>query len=243
MQSKGATNLAHEVYGPNVRALTDVREYLLVEGLDIDAAGDVVVGYHPHGDEQRMVHKLPAVENTLSEVTVRATKDAPERIVHKFNPYNDDFDLREQFMNDMGRSGGFMALPFPLDFNSGQPTQKSEDGYLLPLMGADLRSGQDFSEDTSGSVHAYTRNYMYIYENACKYQYLDYLKKNKEYYNFYSDDKEYLKSEIVSSGDVILLANGGHGFECMEETEMFEIKQGPYAGENDKTRFEPHKFV
>ena len=189
MQSKGATNLAHEVYGPNVRALTDVREYLLVEGLDIDAAGNVVVGYHPHGDEQRMVHKLPSVENMLSEVTVRATNDAPERIVHKFSPYNDNFDLREQFMNDMGRSGGFMALPFPLDFNSGQPTQKSEDGYLLPLMSADLRSGQDFSEDTSGSVHAYTRNYMYIYENACKYQYLDYLKKNKEYYNFYSDDK------------------------------------------------------
>ena len=27
-------------------------------------------------------------------------------------------------------------------------------------------------------------------------------------------------------------------FECLEETEMYEIKQGPYAGEADKTRFE-----
>jgi hypothetical protein len=35
-----------------------------------------------------------------------------------------------------------------------------------------------------------------------------------------------------------LLAAGGHGFEMLEDTEMFEIKQGPYAGENDKTRFE-----
>ena len=68
------------------------------------------------------------------------------------------------------------------------------------------------------------------------------IKKGKMRCDFYTDDKEYLKSEIVETGDVILLANGGHGFECLEETEMFEIKQGPYAGETDKTRFEPHKF-
>ena len=41
---------------------------------------------------------------------------------------------------------------------------------------------------------------------------------------------------------MLLLASGGHGFECLEETEMFEIKQGPYAGDADKTRFAPHKF-
>ena len=59
---------------------------------------------------------------------------------------------------------------------------------------------------------------------------------------FYSNEKEFLESVIIETGDVILLVSGGHGFECLEETEMFEIKQGPYAGENDKTRFEPHKF-
>ena len=26
----------------------------------------------------------------------------------------------------------------------------------------------------------------------------------------------------------------------IEEIEMYEVKQGPYAGEADKTRFEPH---
>lgn len=30
----------------------------------------------------------------------------------------------------------------------------------------------------------------------------------------------------------------GHGFEILEETEMIEVKQGPYAGEQDKTRFD-----
>jgi len=36
---------------------------------------------------------------------------------------------------------------------------------------------------------------------------------------------------------VILLATGGHGFEVLEESEMIEVKQGPYAGDADKTRF------
>lgn len=65
------------------------------------------------------------------------------------------------------------------------------------------------------------------------------IKRGKLRCDFYTDDHEYIKSIILESGDVILLASGGHGFECLEETEMYEIKQGPYAGEMDKTRFEP----
>lgn len=68
------------------------------------------------------------------------------------------------------------------------------------------------------------------------------IKKGKLRCDFYTDEKEYLESVVLETGDVILLASGGHGFECLEEVEMFEVKQGPYAGENDKTRFEPHKF-
>lgn len=68
------------------------------------------------------------------------------------------------------------------------------------------------------------------------------IKKGKLRCDFYSNNQEYLESQIIETGDVILLVSGGHGFECIEETEMFEVKQGPYAGENDKVRFEPHKF-
>lgn len=38
--------------------------------------------------------------------------------------------------------------------------------------------------------------------------------------------------------DAILLIQGGHGFEVLEEVERIEVKQGPYVGEEDKTRFE-----
>jgi len=65
-----------------------------------------------------------------------------------------------------------------------------------------------------------------------------FIKKGKLRVDFYGDDKNYLKSRILNSGDVILLAAGGHGFEVLDDVEMFEVKQGPYAGENDKTRFE-----
>lgn len=56
--------------------------------------------------------------------------------------------------------------------------------------------------------------------------------------DFYTDGQEYLESTILEAGDVILLAYGGHGFEMLEPTEIIEVKQGPYAGEQDKTRFE-----
>ena len=55
--------------------------------------------------------------------------------------------------------------------------------------------------------------------------------------DFYSDAKRYLVSHVLQSGDVILLISGGHGFEVLEEVEMIEVKQGPYAGDRDKTRF------
>jgi mannose-6-phosphate isomerase-like protein (cupin superfamily) len=55
--------------------------------------------------------------------------------------------------------------------------------------------------------------------------------------DFYDPDQRYLESRILKAGDVILLIQGGHGFEVLEEVEMIEVKQGPYVGEQDKTRF------
>ena len=65
-----------------------------------------------------------------------------------------------------------------------------------------------------------------------------FIKKGKLRVDFYNDDKNYLESRILTAGDIILLVKGGHGFEVLDETEMIEVKQGPYMGESDKTRFE-----
>lgn len=56
--------------------------------------------------------------------------------------------------------------------------------------------------------------------------------------DFYDIAQHYLESRALQAGDTILLATGGHGFEVIEEIEMLEVKQGPYAGEEDKTRFD-----
>lgn len=63
------------------------------------------------------------------------------------------------------------------------------------------------------------------------------IKRGRLRVDFYDDRQTYLESHVLEAGDVILLAAGGHGFEVLDEVEMIEVKQGPYAGEQDKTRF------
>ena len=63
------------------------------------------------------------------------------------------------------------------------------------------------------------------------------VRKGRLRVDFYDAGRKYLESRVVEAGDVILLAAGGHGFEVLEEIEMIEVKQGPYGGEADKTRF------
>ena len=64
-----------------------------------------------------------------------------------------------------------------------------------------------------------------------------FIRSGKARVDFYDDEQNYLESRILRQGDVLLLAYGGHGFEMLEPTEMIEVKQGPYAGDEDKTRF------
>ena len=66
-----------------------------------------------------------------------------------------------------------------------------------------------------------------------------FIKSGKVRVDFYDEDQTYLESRILNHGDVILLAFGGHGFEMLEASEIIEVKQGPYAGDADKTRFKP----
>jgi len=56
--------------------------------------------------------------------------------------------------------------------------------------------------------------------------------------DLYDSTREWVTDIILSKGDVIFLIAGGHGFEMIEDSEMLEIKQGPYSGlTNDKTHF------
>lgn len=65
-----------------------------------------------------------------------------------------------------------------------------------------------------------------------------FIKSGKVRVDFYDDNKQYLESRIINQSDVILLAHGGHGFKMLEESEIIEVKQGPYVGKEDKVRFD-----
>ena len=65
-----------------------------------------------------------------------------------------------------------------------------------------------------------------------------FVKSGKVRVDFYSDNQEYFESRVLNNGDIILLANSGHGFVTLEESEIIEVKQGPYFEKEDKVRFE-----
>ena len=56
-------------------------------------------------------------------------------------------------------------------------------------------------------------------------------------------DEKNVQTSLITlmTGDVILLAHGGHEIVMNSECEILEVKQGPYAGPNDKTHLEIHK--
>jgi len=54
----------------------------------------------------------------------------------------------------------------------------------------------------------------------------------------YDSNRIPIGHRVLESGDLILLCGGGHSFEILEESSMIEVKQGPFAGNEDKTRFD-----
>jgi len=55
--------------------------------------------------------------------------------------------------------------------------------------------------------------------------------------DLYDNEVKLLKSVVLSSGDTILLAQGGHKVEILDNAKIIAIKQGPYAGFDDKDFF------
>jgi hypothetical protein len=64
------------------------------------------------------------------------------------------------------------------------------------------------------------------------------LRKGRIRVTLFGSMKETIAIFELTPGDVILLAHGGHMIEMLEDSEILEVKQGPYAGPDDKTHFE-----
>ncbi len=64
------------------------------------------------------------------------------------------------------------------------------------------------------------------------------VKKGRVRVDFFDNARRPVFSEIVKSGDTIMICAAGHGFEFLADTVMIEIKQGPYVGILDKVRLD-----
>lgn len=85
------------------------------------------------------------------------------------------------------------------------------------------------------SIDAHVHNL--VHRNVVLTQEVLFIKRGKLRVDFYDEYEDYLESRDLDAGDVILLVSGGHGFKVLEDVEMIEVKQGPYAGDNDKKCF------
>lgn len=57
--------------------------------------------------------------------------------------------------------------------------------------------------------------------------------------DLYTSDRKPAASRELRAGDILVLVAGGHGFAFLEDSEVIEVKAGPYRGEHDKVRFTP----
>ena len=152
-----ANAVMREMYGSNKKATVALREYLMVLGYDMDGKGKFLTEYMPQAGEERTHFTLPEksmYKTNAKGVSVLDTKTASS-----------------DFAGKISNSGGFLELSFSLKFPDGRELKKDEASgkYLLPVMSAYLRSGQEFADGTL-SVHDYTGHYVNLYVQALKYQ-------------------------------------------------------------------------
>ncbi len=130
---------------------------------------------------------------------------------------------------------------------------KSDDGEVLALVvrgdydreGITFFTPDDYSQQIAYMHHPKGHIIMPHVHNELRREVLYtketiFMKKGHMRCDLYSEMNVYQESIRLDAGDVLLLVSGGHGFVCETETEFFEIKQGPYAGDGDKTRFDPY---
>ena len=112
--------------------------------------------------------------------------------------------------------------------------------------GVDFITPNEFSQQVAYMHHpagkvidAHVHNM--VHRNVVLTQEVLFIKKGILRVDFYDEYEDYLESRDLHAGDIILLVSGGHGFQVLEEVEMIEVKQGPYAGEQEPAE-QPERF-
>ena len=63
------------------------------------------------------------------------------------------------------------------------------------------------------------------------------LRRGRIAVDLYDAGDKVVKTVQLAAGDTIVLSSGGHGFSILEDTDILEVKQGPYAGSGADKRY------
>jgi mannose-6-phosphate isomerase-like protein (cupin superfamily) len=132
-------------------------------------------------------------------------------------------------IEEFNHNGDTFAIIVRRNFNSPGINFFTANDYSQQLAYMNHPAGKEIQPHVHKKVH---REVHYTQETL-------FIRKGKLQVDFYTDEQAFLESRILEAGDVILLIKGGHGFKVLEDLEMFEVKQGPYAGDEDKIKFVP----
>lgn len=187
LEAKRSSELIREMYGYNDKAWDNLREYMIVTGLDINEKLEPQVGYTPQvkRGEHRKLMMLPD-DDVISNIKVS------ERTGKINKPSMRSTNIDIDIVSVMDKSGGFMEVPFELNFNSAKYTKRRIPGmdnvdfttqksgnvrkigndevetYGVPVLPPNLRAGQVFVDGTMQS-HDYTNWYTDIHKSSVEY--------------------------------------------------------------------------
>lgn len=107
MASQDCPNVLREFYGSNNAGFSNFRECMISLGMDVGPTGEMRIGYEPHPGEKRRVFPM-------TELKYKDMKDGKKRLAVA--------DMKAEFGDLVSRTGGFLELPFPLTFRTGDKT-------------------------------------------------------------------------------------------------------------------------
>jgi len=132
----------------------------------------------------------------------------------------------EEIISD---DGGIIALVVRREFEKEGVNFVSKKDFPLQLGISSYKKGEEIK------AHFHIEKEIKIN----KIQEVVHIKRGKTRVDLYDSNGKKFKSVELLTGDTIFFADGGHGFEILEDTKIVEVKQGPYFGKaKDKRMIE-----
>jgi hypothetical protein len=123
----------------------------------------------------------------------------------------------EEIKSDDGK---VIAIVIKRDFKKDGVNFVSKEDFPLQLGVSSYKKGEEIK------AHFHIKKEIVIN----KIQEVVHVESGKTIVNLYDLNGIKFKSVELSAGDTIFFADGGHGFEVLEDTKIIEVKQGPYFG-------------